>query len=190
MVMMIADTYLPMSITVPELTDSQFQEFCEQYADYRLEYTAEGELLIMPPTDEETGFRNSLIGYQLTKWMLETGNGHVADSSTGFKLPNRARRSPDAAWISRDRFRKAPPRCPEFVIELVSLSDRLPKVREKMREWIDNGAELAWMIDPRSRTVTIYRPGQDPEERTALDSLAGEGPVAGFTLHLQPIFAL
>lgn len=187
MVMMVADTYLPVSLSVPEITDAQFQELCEEYADYLLEYTAEGEVLILPPTDPQTGFRNSLIGYQLTKWTLENG-GMVTDSSAGFLLPNGARRSPDAAWISTARARQGRAMCPDFVIELISPTDRPKKVHEKMLEWVANGAALGWLIDPGSQSVTIYRPNQEPEVRAAVAMLEGEGPVAGFTLDLQPIW--
>lgn len=190
MVMMIADAYLPVSLSVPGITDAQFQEFCEQYADYRLEYTAEGELLIMPPTDEDTGFRNSLITYQLTKWMLETGQGRVTDSSGGYKLPNSARRAPDAAWISDKRFAQDGLRCPEFVIELLSPSDRPQKIKEKMEEWIDNGADVGWLIDPWKQTVTIYRPHREPEVRSGISTIEGEGPVKGFVLDLARIWAV
>ena len=108
MVMMVADTYLPVSLSVPGMTDAQFEELCEQYADYRLEYTAEGELIILPPTDAETSSRNAMIVYLLMKWALEQGRGTVTDSSGGFVLPNGARLAPDAAWISRERFRRKP----------------------------------------------------------------------------------
>jgi Uma2 family endonuclease len=190
MVMMVADTYLPVSLSIPDMTDAQFQELCEQYADYRLEYTSEGELIILPPTDRDTGLRNSLINYQLTKWFLETGKGIVSDSSAGFILPNGARRSPDAAWTSDERGAQSSTICPEFVIELQSPSDKAKRVHEKMLEWLSNGAELGWLIDPRTRTVTIYRRHQAPEVRREMTSIEGEGPVAGFTLDLQRIWAV
>lgn len=184
---MVEESYLPLTLTVPGLTDSQFQEFCEQYADYRLEYTAEGELIIMPPTDFGTGVRNSSINRQLGNWALSVKRGFVTDSSSGFTLPNGARRSPDAAWTSRERSRIRP-MCPEFVVELLSPSDRPKQVRAKMMEWISNGAELGWMINPRTHTVTIFRPGQEPEVLTGIAEVAGEGPVAGFVLDLTSIW--
>ena len=189
MVMMVADTYLPVSLSVPGMTDAQFQELCEQYADYRLEYTAEGELIILPPTDAETSSRNAMIVYLLMKWALDHGRGTVTDSSGGFVLPNGARLAPDAAWISRERFRRKPI-CPEFVIELMSPSDRPKKVHEKMLHWVANGVELGWMIDPRTQTVTVYRPQQEPDVRQGITSIAGEGPVDGLVLDLAPIWAI
>ncbi len=189
MVMMVADTYLPVSLSVPGITDEQFQDFCEQYADYRLEYTVEGELLIMPPTDPETGVRNAIITEELSRWARANGRGFATDSSAGFKLPSGARLAPDAAWISRDRFARKPI-CPEFVIELVSPSDKLKKVQAKMREWVSNGVELGWMIDPRTQSVTIYRPNRDSEVLAGAASVVGEGPIAGFVLDLTAIWAI
>ena len=189
MVMMVADTYLPVSLSVPGMTDAQFQELCEQYADYRLEYTAEGELILVPLTDAETSSRNAMIVYLLMKWAIEQGRGTVTESSGGFVLSNGARLAPDAAWISRERFRRKPI-CPEFVIELMSPSDRPRKVQEKMREWVANGVDLGWLIDPRTQTVTVYRPQQEPEARQGITSIAGEGPVEGLVLDLSPIWSI
>ena len=187
MVVTVDDVYMPLTLTVPGITDEQFEELCVKYEDYRVEYTAEGDLLVMPPTDEETGIRNSRINTQLNNWSDATGKGLVTDSSTGFRLPNGARRSPDAAWISRERLGKKP-NCPEFVIELLSPSDRRTTARDKMQEWIDNGAQLGWMIDPKKQSVAIYRPGQEPETRTGILQLEGEGPVDGFVLDLERIW--
>ena len=111
--------------------------------------------------------------------------GRVVDSSTGFKLPSGARRSPDAAWISRGRSKAR--LCPEFVVELLSPSDRVRKTHAKMLEWIENGAELGWMITPRNRSVTVYRPGRAPEVLTGISEIAGEGPVDGLVLDLRRI---
>ena len=187
MVVTVDDVYMPLTLTAPGITDEQFEELCEQYEDYRVEYSAEGDLLVMPPTDEETGMRNSDINYQLMHWALTHERGKVTDSSTGFRLPNGARRSPDAAWISRGRLGQKP-HCPDFVIELLSPSDRRTTTHAKMLEWIANGAELAWMIDPKQQSVTIYRPGQERETRTGILQLAGEGPVEGFVLQLERIW--
>lgn len=187
MTLTVEESYLPVTLSVPGITDEQFRLFCEQYEDYRLEYTADGEVLIMPPTDPDTGARNSSINYQQKRWALSIERGIVTDSSTGFKLPNGARLSPDAAWISRERIGRRPT-CPEFVIELLSASDRPKQTSAKMQEWVANGAELAWMIDPQTRTVSIYRPGRGVEVRTGISSVEGEGPVAGFVLDLEPVW--
>ena len=187
MVVAVDEIYLPLTLTAPELTDEAFQEFCELYPDYRIEYTAEGDLLVMLPTDEETGVRNSSINQQLGNWALTNDRGLVTDSSTGFILPSGARRSPDAAWISRGRLGRRPS-CPEFVIELLSPSDRRKTARAKMQEWIDNGADLGWLIDPKAQSVTIYRAGRPPETRVGVMQLLGEGPVDGFALDFERIW--
>ena len=123
------------------------------------------------------------------KWALETGAGCVTDSSGGFILPNGSRLAPDAAWMSDPRDGQDSP-VPEFVIDLLAPSDRIKIAQRKMVEWIANGVELAWLIDPNSRTVTIHRPNQSPESRKDLTELVGEGPVQGFLLNLVPIWAI
>ncbi len=186
---MVEETYLPLTLYVPGITDVQFQQFCETYPDYFLEYSAEGDLTIMPPTDRGTSSRNAMIIFQLMKWSLETGGGRVTDSSGGFILPNGSRLSPDAAWMSDARDGQHSP-VPEFVVELLSPFDRIKIAQRKMIEWIANGVELGWLINPYLRTVTIYRPDQAPETRRDLIELAGEGPVQGFELNLAPIWAI
>jgi Uma2 family endonuclease len=120
----------------------------------------------------------------------------VTDASGGFVLPSGARRSPDAAWLPKDRLRAMDRKelkmfwhlCPPFLIELRSPSDRLPKLRKKMQEWIDNGAQLAWLIDPERRAVEIYRPLQAPEIHEGIDSVAADSPLEGFTLDLVRVW--
>lgn len=187
--MVIEEAVMPATLTIPDLTEERWQEICEEYSDYRIEYTSEGELLIMAPTDMGTGARNSRLNLLVLQWSDAKTNGVVTDSSTSFLLPSGARRSPDVAWMSRGRFGKKPT-CPEFVIELMSPSDRRRKIHEKMLEWIANGAELGWMIDPQRRSVTIYRPGQEPETIESPESIRGEGPVDGLTVDLKRVWEI
>ena len=188
MVVTVDDAYMPLTLTAPGITDEQFEEFCAKYEDYRVEYTAEGDLLVMPPTDPETSSRNLQIAAQLMMWALSNNkDGLATESSGGFTLPSGARLSPDASWISRDRLRQKP-MCPEFVIELLSPTDRLKTAHRKMEEWIANGALLGWLIDPKKQSVSIYRPGREPETLTGILQLAGEGPVEGFVLELERIW--
>ena len=183
--LLVEEAYLPITISVPAITDAEFQRLCEQYEDFRVEYTAEGELLVMPPTDPRTSSQNLEIATQLKRWAR---SGLVTESSAGFALPNGARLSPDAAWISRSRLRQKPT-CPEFVVELLSPTDRRNKAHAKMLEWIANGAELAWLVDPRAETVTIYRAGGgEPQVVVDATEVAGEGPVAGFVLDLTLVW--
>jgi Uma2 family endonuclease len=188
----IDDAYLPATLTASPMTDEEFAAFCAQYPDHLVEMTAEGKIVIMPPNNPLTGARNLEIARQLGNWTQSTRHGIATDAASGFALPSGARLAPDAAWISKIRLRAlnnpelsgAWHLCPDFVIELRSETDRLRIVRAKMLEWIDNGAQLAWLIDPDRRAVEIYRPGQDPEIRTDIEAIAGEGPVEGFLLDL------
>ena len=192
----IDEAFLPATLTAPPMTDQQFAEFCAEHPDLFFETTAEGEIVVMPPTFSMTSARNGEIGGQLKRWAAQDGRGIVCESSGGFVLPNGARRSPDASWIAKDEIRKLDEEslqgywhlCPAFVIELRSKSDRLPAVRAKMQEYIANGARLGWMIDPEIRTVEVYRPGREPELLAGGDSVAGEGPVEGFVLDLRNVW--
>ena len=151
----------------------------------------------MTPAGGVTSNRNLYIGRILDAWTEEDGHGIAFDSSVGFTLPDNSMRSPDAAWVSldrwnsvsfaeRERFAKV---TPEFVIELRSPSDTLPTCDRKMHIWMRNGVEVAWLIDPSARTVTIYRRGREAERFDSISQVAGEGPVAGFVLPLDRIFA-
>jgi len=193
----IAAAFLPATLTASPMSDDEFSQFCADHPDYFIEMTAEGEIIIMPPNYTLTGVRNQKITSQLDAWAVKDGRGVVTEASAGFVLPNGARRSPDAAWTAKSRLRDLDDRslerfwhlCPDFVFELRSHYDRLPVLRNKMREWIANGAQLGWLIDAESRAVEIYRPGQEPETHTDLTGVAGEGPVRGFVLDLGPVWA-
>jgi len=179
------------------MTDDQYFEFCANNPELRVERTAEGDIVIMPPAGFETGDRNSELIRQLRNWALDDRRGRVFDSNTEYLLPNGAAYAPDASWVlqsrldrlTRDEKRKFPHLCPDFVIELMSPSDRLAKVKAKMGEWTANGAQLGWLLDPDHRTVYIYRPGREPEQLVNPERLAGEGPVLGFVLELAGIWA-
>ncbi|MFN6568437.1 Uma2 family endonuclease [Dendronalium sp. ChiSLP03b] len=177
-----------------ELTDDQFFQLCQNNRDLRLERTAEGELIIMPPTGWESGNRNSKLTARVEYWADADGTGLAFDSSTGFKLPNGANRSPDASWVSRKRLAalnpdpaKFLPMAPDFAVELRSANDSLKTVQQKMQEYIDNGVRLGWLIDPQNQRVEIYRPGKDVEVLQSPTSLSGEDVLPGFVLDLAQI---
>ena len=192
----IDESFLPATLTGHPMTDEEFAEFCSEHPDLFFEMTAEGDIIVMPATYTLTGIRNSRITRQLDAWAEQDSRGFASDSSTGFVLPNGARRSPDAAWTSKAGMQQLSPAslerywrlCPEFVIELKSAIDKLPVLREKMREWIANGAQLGWLIDAEQRSVEIHRPGRDPESLSSIESVRGEGPVEGFALNLSPVW--
>jgi Uma2 family endonuclease len=181
------------------LTDEQFYQLCMANEEWRLELTAEGELIIMPPTGGETGIRNSDINAQLVIWNRQTKLGKVFASSTEFRLPNSAKRSPDASWVILERWqglssddrKRFPPLCPDFIIELRSETDSLKELRSKMQEYQDNGARMGWLIDPQTPLVEIYRPSRNVETiNFSFDqppTLSGEDILPGFVLDLSPI---
>ncbi|MBW4688324.1 MAG: Uma2 family endonuclease [Komarekiella atlantica HA4396-MV6] len=186
-----------------ELTDEQFFQLCQNNRDLRLERTAEGELIIMPPTGWGSGNRNSRLTQRLGNWADADGTGLAFESSTGFKLPNGANRclttshsvsTPDASWVSRGRLEalnpdptRFLPMAPNFAVELRSASDSLKTVKQKMQEYIDNGVRLGWLIDPQNQRVEIYCLGQDVEVLESSTSLSGEDVLPGFVLDLAQI---
>ncbi|MEL7242519.1 MAG: Uma2 family endonuclease [Cyanobacteria bacterium J06641_2] len=178
-----------------DLTDEQFWQLCQKNQEWKFERTASGELLIMSPTGGETGNRNIEIAYQLQGWSRKNNLGKAFDSSTGFKLPNGANRSPDASWITIEKWesltkeqrRKFLPLCPDFVLELPSPSDSLKKIREKMQEYIENGARLGWLINVEAKQVEIYRPGRDVEILENPKTLSGEDVLPEFIFDLTTI---
>jgi Uma2 family endonuclease len=198
--------HLPAAVELPplelrlrpaiEMTGEEFFEFCQLNRDLRIERTAEGDLIIMPPAVATTGARNAEITSQLQLWAKRDRSGVAFDSSTGFTLPNGATRSPDAAWVKRTRRGRLTPEqkekflplCPDFVIELRSPSDPLKLVQSKMREYIANGARLGWLIDPLERRVFVYRP-RAAVKRLDHPALLSAAPVLpGFVLALRPVW--
>jgi Uma2 family endonuclease len=178
------------------LTDDQFYGLCRDNPDLRFELTAKRELVIMSPTGSKTGNRNSKINQRLANWAEDDDTGVCFDSSAGFTLPNGAKRSPDAAWVRRevwdalsdeeqDRFA---PICPDFVVELRSPDDSLAELREKMDEYLDNGARLGWLFNPPDKRVYIYRPGQPVECLENPTSVSGEPELPGFVFNPSEIW--
>jgi Uma2 family endonuclease len=178
---------------VIKLTDDQFYQLCQGNPNIKLERNAFGELLIMPPTGGETGKRNATLISRFIVWNEEVQLGEVFDSSTCFKLPNGADRSPDVSWVRQDRWdaltpaekEKFPPIAPDFVLELMSPSDSLKNTQAKMQEYMDNGVKLGWLINRQNRTVEIYRLGQPVEILQLPVMLSGEEILLGFRLNLN-----
>ena len=196
MTFVIDDAFLPATLTAHPMTDEEFASFCAEHPDLFFEMSAEGETIVIPPAYSLTGARNAEISGQLREWAKRDGRGVACDSSTGFVLPNGARRSPDAAWTLKSRIAQLDPASREkywhlssdFVIELQSSTDRRRILQDKMREWLANGAQLGWLIDPDHRSVAVYRPEGQVETHTDIDSIAGEGPGAGFVLDLSLVW--
>ncbi len=177
-----------------ELTDEQFFQLCQNNQDLRIERTAQRKLIIMPLAKWGIGSRNARLTARLGNWTDADGTGIAFDSSTGYKLPNGANRSPDASWISRERLEalnpdpaRFMPMAPDFAVELRSATDSLRATQQKMQEYLDCGVRLCWLIDPQNQQVEIYRLGQNVEVLKSPSSLSGEDVLPGFVLDLTGI---
>ena len=186
---------LALNLRALELSEAQFGRVAADNPELRLELTAEGELIVMPPTGVETGRRNSRITQRLLNWADGAG-GVVFDSSTGFTLPNGAKRSPDAAWIRSERYDALTKTqkegfaliTPDFVLELRSPTDSLNVLEAKLTEYITSGARLGWLLDPQTRRVHVYRPGQAAEVLENPDVVSGEDVLKGFELQVLEVW--
>ena len=178
-----------------KVTDDEFFEFCANNNELRIEMTKEGQMIIMMPTGSEGGNRNFNLAVEFGIWAKTDGTGVGFDSATGFTLPNGAKRSPDLSWIARERWEAIPkklrkkfaPICPDFVVELRSESDDLDMLKEKMEEYLENGAQLGWLIDPLEKKAHVYRPGARAKVLNHPKTITGELLFDGLTLKLAGI---
>lgn len=194
----LGDVPLPAMLRLAQpMTDDALLRFCRANQDLQIERSAEGDLLVMSPAGGETGNKEGYLFRELDLWIERSGGGIAFNSNVGFILPDGSMRSPDAAWLSTQRWNSLSkeqrstflPLCPEFVIELRSPSDSASELEEKMLAWLANGAGLGWLLDPERRLAIIYRPGREPEIVLQPEFLDGEGPIAGFKLKMQRIWA-
>lgn len=187
---------LHVSPLLKKVSEEEFYEFCRLNPDLSLELTSEGDLIIMPPTGGKSGIRNSKLNLRLASWAEKDGTGQAFDSSTLFTLPSGAKRSPDFSWIrneqwdalTEDEQERFPPLCPDFVVELRSRTDILANIQRKMEEYIANGAQLGWLIDPSERKVYLYRPSAPVEELDNPQTISGEPLLRGLKFDLQEIW--
>ena len=175
------------------MSEDEFFAFCQANSQLKFERRADGTITYMALTGGATGSRNSELLTDLTIWNRQARAGKVFDSSTGFRLPDGAVRSPDAAWVnaaawqalSAEQQRKFPPLCPDFLVELLSPSDSVPDMTPKMQEYIANGCRLAWLIDPKTETARIFRAdGSVSVVKTFAETLSGEDVLPGFSFAL------
>lgn len=182
-------------VLTPPLNDEEFERMSEQCDGACLERSKEGTIIVNAPAGSMTSDGNSEINRQLRNWWTLHRRGRVYDSNCGFFLPDGSSLSPDAAYVTseqlegltrnqRVRFLRL---APAFVIELRSESDRITEVQRKMTNWIANGVQLGWLIDPEKRQVHVYRPGVAPVVEPEM-KIAGSGPVAGFVLNLEEVW--
>jgi len=178
------------------LTDDQFFDFCQANRDLRIERTSAGDIIIMSPAGWKTGTRNARVVGQLIWWADRDGRGEATDSNAGYRLPNGAVRAPDAAWVLKSRLStltseqrdKFLPLAPDFAIELKSPTDSISTLEDKMREYIETGTRLGWLIDPETCCVSVYRPGRPVEILESPQMISGDPELPGFTLNLEVIW--
>lgn len=188
---------LDLSGVTQTFSDEEFLDFCSRHPDARIERDSDGEIIIMAPAFTETGGKNSSLSALVWLWAREDGTGRAFESSTGFTLPNRALRSPDASWVSDRRWNELSDEekagfsriSPDFVVELRSTTDRLTKLQAKMSEYIANGSSLGWLLDPIERRVYVYRPDAEVEILEDPAEISGESVLPGFTLDLKEIWS-
>jgi Uma2 family endonuclease len=184
-------------LPVIDMTEEQFFTFCQVNRDLRIEQTAAGKVIVMPPAGGESGARNLRTSRYLDEWAERDGTGIAFDSSTGYRLPDGALLSPDGSWVLRSRWsalapeqrRRFLPLCPDFVLELLSPTDSLAATQAKMGQWMGNGAQLGWLIDPDARRVYVYRPGDPaPETLDAPATVSGDPILPSFVLDMARIW--
>jgi Uma2 family endonuclease len=178
------------------MTDDEFFRFCQMNDNLAFERNADGQIIVMPPTTSKTGIANLMIGSKIYHWNEDTQLGYAFDSSTGFKLPNGATRSPDVSWVRKDRWQQLTPEqqesfaplCPDFVVEIRSKSDDLKSLQDKMEEYMANGCSLGWLIDLKNQHVYAYRSGKPTEKIDNFDQiLSGENVLTNFSFDLKKL---
>ena len=178
------------------MDDDEYFQFCQLNPELHIERTSEGDIIVMAPTGGESGRQNAKLIARVTNWAERDGTGQVFDSSTEFILPNRAGRAPDVSWVRNERWdalskrqkEQFPPLCPDFIVELRSQTDALKELQLKMEEYLANGAQLGWLIDPLERKVHIYRPGGGTEVFDDPETVSGEPLLKGFVLDVREIW--
>lgn len=190
-----------LAINIPQIdvfSDDELYSFCRANPELRIERNEKGQIIIMPPTGIETSFRNSDLLTEINLWNRKTRLGRVSDSNGGYTLPDSSMRAPDVAWISNEQLALLPLSdlkrfahvCPDFIVELMSESDELSDLKDKMVKWIENGVRLGWLIDPRKRQTYVYRAGSgiDYEVVSFDEKLSGDDVLPGLELKLSDIF--
>ena len=181
---------------VDRISDSDFEHLCASNPELKLETDGSGNLIVMSPTGSESGKRNLNLAFQIELWNRQSQLGITFDSSTGFKLSNGATRSPDVSWIKIARWdsltakqkRGFAPIDPDFVIELMSPTDDLLVIQQKMTEYMNCDIKLGWLINPDEKQVEIYRQGQDKEILNNPSNLSGETVLPNLIVDLSDIF--
>ncbi|VXD18974.1 conserved hypothetical protein [Planktothrix serta PCC 8927] len=184
-----------MVLSLYTITDAELMQISSQNSDLRFERNADGTLVTMAPTGGISGNRELKFGSRLLVWVESQNLGEVFGSSTGFKLPNGAIRSPDVAFVAQERLPQGWDEgedeflnlVPDFVIEIRSKTDSLKKCKEKMTEYIENGVRLGWLIDRQNQQAWVYHADSSITQYPATATLTGEDIVPGFTIALNSL---
>jgi Uma2 family endonuclease len=179
------------------MTDEELMAFSRANRPCKVERLASGEILVMTPGGFRNNRRKAYVVSELFAWAEADGRGEAFSSNAGFNLPDGSTLSPDAGWVATDRLQALSaseqerylPFAPDFVVEILSRSDSLAELDEKMKRWIANGAQLGWRIDPFAGTVAIYAAGRAREVLDWPEVVVGTGPVAGFKLSMRPVWS-
>ena len=190
------EPFLSVDFRSIRLTPQQFELLCRDNPDVRMELTSKGELIVMSPTGSKSGMRNSILVRSVANWASRDGTGISFDSSAGFTLPNGAIRSPDVAWVRRERWESLgeeeqegfAPLCPDFVVELRSPTDRVADIQGKMNEYVENGAQLGVLIDPFDHKAYIYRPGRKVEVLDRPEHISADPELPKLLLELNELW--
>jgi Uma2 family endonuclease len=192
------DLELPITLRPSaRVSDEELMRFSRQNKPFKIERNKEGDLTIMTPVGGIGSTHEQFITRILGNWTEENGTGIDFSPSAGFNLPDGSCLQPDASWMTLERWNSLtlkqqtgfPPLCPDFVVEVRSHSDSRRVLEDKMQAWLDNGAKLAWLVDPIAASVTIYRPGHAAQTLDRPEIVKGEGPVAGFELRCTRLWA-
>ncbi len=185
--------YVEINMPNGGFTEDEFFEFCQLNDELKIERLSTGQIVLMSLTGSKTGNKNAKLLIRIGNWNESANTGEIFDSSSGFRLPNSAVRSPDVSWISKERWRELgsneqegfAPICPDFVCELASSPRQLPELKEKMEEYMDNGSRLGWLIDPFQKLTYIYRPFTEVEKIVFEETLRGESIMDGLSVKLS-----
>ena len=179
------------------VSSEELLQFSQQNRPYRIERSKEGDITVTTPVNYKGGKHEGYIAASLLIWAEEDGRGSALPANVGFNLPDGSCLAPDAAWITKEREATLtpaeqdsfPPICPDFLIEVRSKSDPRRIVEAKIQSWLDNGAKLAWLVDPIAGNVTIYRPGVEPELLERPEVVIATDPIEGFVLRCTRLWS-
>lgn len=204
-----ADADLPVIIRLPDAVIAAGPDACEagyfavRMAEYCvrddlvwvIELNDRGELEFTPMPGPPNDLRNGALSFAIYQWDKARGDKGLLTGprKSNYRLPNGAIRRPNVAWTAIENqllpvsdYLKARPHCPDLVVEMRCEPRQLPSMLAKMKEYMDNGAKLGWLLDIRERTVRIYRAGvAEPELLVDPEFLYGENILPGFSFAVR-----